>query len=154
MSKANWRMQLNESRELKKQGVKLLHARMVIYCRLYESEEFRAWCQDEDTDAATQLNDELSDTAFEFHTLARVLREYPDEKTWCTRDLRKIVASLVVKDEEAAGPKRTTISWKDRAMELERELARVREENERLRARIADLEQILGIGCRQPVGAR
>lgn len=135
MTKKKWELSLREARQLKNKGSAILYQRVVLLKNCYDDAEFRKWCDEQGTNAADYLDDEIADTACQFLTLLAVLMSYPNEADWVKHSIRDLIAEAMAA-EKAAKPKADTserISWKDRCLAAERECERLRAELESLK---------------------
>jgi len=142
MSKKKWELKMNEQRKLRKDGLLLLHQRVVLLTECYVDDAFLAWCQDSDTPAEEFLDAELADTACDFLTLKAVLHHFPGEVEWRDGNIREMIAEICAsgKKEKEHGSR---TSWKERCLVAERRIAALEKENEKLRDEIDVLRDLV-----------
>ncbi len=137
--KNNWRTALDQQRKLKARGAELLWDRVKLLVQCYDDEDFRAWVFDQGSNELDYLDEELSDVAASFLTLAAVLKQYPNKEDWVRHNIRELIALVLDAERDKrkaeADPR---ISWKERALAAEREI-------ERLKAEVAGLKKSLEI---------
>lgn len=153
---ANWKVKLNEQRELKKMGAELLHQRVSLLVQVYDDKSFIEWCEESETDEIEYLDNELADVASEFMTLRAVLKEYPTAAEWAARNIRELIAEVLEAGKrQRKGDSEPRISWKDRAIAAEKECERLRAELNAQSARIAELHNVIALmrGDREPARA-
>lgn len=132
---ANWKMKLKEQRDLRKQGAEHLHRRVTLLVDIYADQDFLAAVEDEGADPLDRLDAEVEDVAVSFLTLKAVLEAHPNVADWKRFGVRTLIGEVLA----AARKKERTRevpSWKERAVAAEKELERLQEENERLRAEV------------------
>ena len=117
----------------------MLFDRVVLLVAVYEDASFRAWCADNETVDLDYLDEELRDTAANFHTLKAVLDAHPKQEEWVTHNIRDLIAQVI---SDQAGEKKERQNpeptWKERAIAAEKEIVR-------LSAKIEQLEESLKI---------
>ena len=139
MARKKWELALREARELRKKGSEILYERVVLLNQCFDDPDFRAWCDEQGTNGADYLDEELSDWAVDFMTLRAVLQSHPSREEWVKHNIRELIAMAIESAKHAKGDDaKPRQSWKARCSELEKEC-------ERLRAELASLQKTLEI---------
>lgn len=129
-----WEMLMREQRHLKSEGIANLHRRITLLVECYDDPEYRAWCEANGTSDLDALDAELADAAVDFMTARAVLEQFPKIEEWQKHGIRELIALVMEADasrRKVDGEAR--VSWKQRALEAERECERLRSEIKTLR---------------------
>lgn len=145
MKKVKWEMAMKEQRELRTQGASLLYKRVKLLIECYDSQEFQAWCKEQDIVDLDYLDAELADVACDFLTLKAVMDSNSDESTWQRCNIRDLIAEVIAEQKAKRDNQEQRVSWKERAMMAEKECERLRNEVNVLSARLSELQEALAI---------
>lgn len=132
-----WEVKMNKQRKLKAKGAEVLFERVSICVSCFEDPEFTDWCAGQGIDSLEFLDEELSDTAVNFATLARVLDTFPTKEEWVKHNIRVMIA-MVLEDQKSKKESEPSsrIAWKDRALAAEAELEKLRAELKAIREKL------------------
>lgn len=134
----NWQSRLKKARKLRKQGSEVLYERINLLCQCYEEEGFREWCETQGVNDIDYLDEELNDTAATFLTLKAVLAEHPRREDWVQNNIRDLIAKAIEAEKSRMKANEIhRVSWKQRAIEAERECERLRAELRGLKESLA-----------------
>lgn len=141
----SWRVFMEEQRKLRKKGAALICQRIKLLQTIEKDQGFVAWCEDTGTNTYAVLDEELMDVGFDYLTLSKVLECFPSEESWQDRPLQKLVAEAVLQKKTRKRDTREAVSWKTKALELQKENERLRGLLEAADARIDELERVIGL---------
>lgn len=132
-----WEVKMNQQRKLKAKGAEVLFERVSICVACFEDPEFVDWCVENGTDSLEFLDEELSDTAVNFSTLAKVLETFPTKEEWVKHNIRTMIA-MVLEDQKSKkdGEPNQRVAWKERCLAAEAELEKLRLELKAIREKL------------------
>lgn len=129
----NWSMSLHRAQELRSQGASLLFERVKLLQKVYEDDDFQAWCRQTNTPALDYVDSHFDDVGLSYMGLLAVQREFPDEDDWKKTNIRKLSAMAREKvrksQGEAVGHR---VNYKKKCEQLARENAILRQRVEQL----------------------
>ena len=141
-----WRDRLQEARDLRKKGAKLVYKRAVKLREVYKSDGFQQHCAEVGRQKDEYLDDEVSDLFCDFKLLMVMLEHFPKEADWANNKLTVLAAKAVQAnkaDEKGRKPATERVKWKDKYIELEGMYQAVVEEKQKLEDEISRLAKSL-----------
>lgn len=98
----NWKQKLLDAKSLVGKSGGLLWERVTLLAEVYRDDEFRADNDNADEFRAAEILDaHVGDTCATFLELENVLREFPEQSQWEETPLKKLLANVLEKHQEA-----------------------------------------------------
>lgn len=142
-----WTQKIAQHDSLAMEGAGLLYDRVKLLMEVHDDPEFRSDMQAREQDVYEFLDQKVGDTGQPYLVLVAVMDEFPDKRQWQGQLLQRMIAEIMERDREkrvADTVKGERTSWKQLYEELKQRYDGAIRENEILRARLDEVERLVG----------